>query len=104
MVQRGSAIRLRKGYQGRSGNFAVLGKTGTGDHRYKVFAPDGTLRESRVVNRTATFAFILGDDFFGTISAFVPGGDAKDYNFTSSLPVELLKQLEPILLPLVDTG
>jgi hypothetical protein len=53
-----------------------------------------------VVNRTATFVFFVGDRFYGTISAYVPGEDAAEFSFTSSLPVELLRQLAPLLQPL----
>jgi membrane peptidoglycan carboxypeptidase len=78
----------------------VGGKTGTGDNRFKVFAPGGGLVSERAVNRTATFVFILGDRFFGTVTAFVPGKAASDYGFTSALAVQILKDLAPQLKPL----
>ena len=80
----------------------VGGKTGTGDHRYESFAPGGRLIESRVVSRTATFAFLIGDRFFGTLTAYVAGPDAARYQFTSALPVRLLAILTPALSPLLD--
>ncbi len=80
----------------------VGGKTGTGDHRFEVYAGRGRLVESRVVNRVATFVFQVDDRFFGTITAFVPGADAARYRFTSGLPVRLLGALMPILAPLLD--
>jgi hypothetical protein len=80
----------------------VGGKTGTGDHRYEIYGPGGRLISSRVVNRTATFVFTIGDRFFGTITAFVSGPEAGNYTFTSSLPVQLLKVLAPKILPIVE--
>jgi len=80
--------------------FPLGGKTGTGDNRVKIFAR-GQLRESRAVNRTAVFLFMIGDRFFGTVMVFVPGNIASKYEFTSSLPVQLFKDLEPMLMPLL---
>jgi hypothetical protein len=71
----------------------VGGKTGTGDNQLKELDPDGMVISSKVINRTATFAFIIGDRFFGNITAYVPGPQAGEYSFTSSLPVALLKNL-----------
>ena len=80
----------------------VAGKTGTGDHRSKTFAGRGRLIESRVVNRAATFVFMIDDRFFGNITAFVPGADAARYQFTSSLPVRVLGTLLPDLEPMLQ--
>ena len=52
-------------------------------------------------NRTATFAFFLGDRFFGTLTAHVHGEEADKYGFTSSLPVAILKVMAPDLMPLL---
>jgi hypothetical protein len=82
----------------------VGGKTGTGDHRMEEFDARGKLLRERVVNRTATFVFFIGDRFYGTITAYVPGAAAADFSFTSSLPVELLRQLTPELQPLLAAG
>ena len=71
----------------------VGGKTGTGDHRFEVYASPGRLISSRVVNRVATFVFMIDDRFYGTITAFVPGAQAAQYEFTSGLPVRLLGAL-----------
>jgi hypothetical protein len=81
---------------GDRGRIEIGGKTGTGDNRYKVFSSGGGVVESRVVNRTATFVFLLGDRHFGTITAFVPGEAAAAYNFTSSLPVQIFRDLAPM--------
>jgi membrane peptidoglycan carboxypeptidase len=78
----------------------VGGKTGTGDNRYDTFGPGGRLIAQRVVDRTATFVFFLGNRFFGTITAYVPGAVAIRYDFTSALAVQLLKAIEPDLKPL----
>ncbi len=75
----------------------IGGKTGTGDNRYRVFAPGGRMVESRPVNRTSTFVFFLGDRYFGVITAYVPGPEAGEFGFTSSLPLEILRRLLPEL-------
>jgi hypothetical protein len=36
--------------------------------------------------------------------AFVPGPDAAQYGFTSSLPIAVLKVLAPKLKPLLDSS
>lgn len=102
VAAQGTAIRLRDGFKVGDQHFPIGGKTGTGDHRFKVFGPGGRLLEERVVSRTATFMFILGERHFGTVSAFVSGPEAAGFNFTSALPVQLLKILEPALQPLLQ--
>ncbi len=52
----------------------IGGNTGTGDSRYDRFGRGGRLISRRVVERTATFMFYLGNRFYGTITAYVPGG------------------------------
>jgi hypothetical protein len=80
----------------------VGGKTGTGDNRHDTYGRKGQLLESRVVNRAAVFVFFIGDRFFGTITAYVPGREAAAYGFTSSLPVQILKIMAPTLKPLIE--
>jgi membrane peptidoglycan carboxypeptidase len=80
----------------------VGGKTGTGDHRYERYGSGGQVIESRVVNRSAVFTFVIGDRFFGTVTAFVPGADAARYQFTSALPVQVLGHLLPLFEPLFE--
>jgi len=102
VVERGTAVRARGGLVAPDGRVAVVGgKTGTGDHRYKTFGPGGKLLESRVVNRTATFVFLIDDRFYGVITAYVHGPDAAAFAFTSSLPAQLFKTLAPKLSPLL---
>ena len=54
------------------------------------------------MSRTATFVFFIGDRYFGVITAYVPGQTAQNYNFTSALPVQILKNLAPELNPYLD--
>ncbi len=102
VVDNGTAIALKSKLSGPGFSHVVGGKTGTGDHRIKVFAGRGRLIESRVVNRAATFVFMIDDRFFGNVTAFVPGADASQYHFTSSLPVRVLGLLLPELEPLLQ--
>jgi len=105
VVQTGTARALQPSLVRADGSrHLVGGKTGTGDHRFEVYARPGVLLESRVVNRVATFVFLIDDRFYGTITAFVPGAEAARYGFTSGLPVRLLGHLMPLLAPLLDGG
>ena len=54
------------------------------------------------MNRAATFAFYIGDRFYGVATAFVPGSKAARYDFTSALPVQIVKELQPALAPLIS--
>lgn len=103
VVERGTARSLGAALQ-QDGlpRHHVAGKTGTGDHRYETYGPGGRLIQSRVVSRAATFAFSIDDRFFGTITAYVPGPPAGQYEFTSALPVRLLQLLLPALAPVLD--
>ena len=103
VVENGTAKRVKGVYKDASGlPLLVGGKTGTGDQRYDEFASGGRLISSRVVNRTGTFAFFIGDHFFGTITAHVAGEDAANYKFTSALSAQMLKSLAPIFEPLIN--
>ncbi len=98
----GTAQRIHGTFSDLQGNtIPVGGKTGTGDHRFETWGPGGKLLNSRVVNRTATFVFFIGENFFGTVTAHVHGNNAANYKFTSALPAQLLKALAPALEPLV---
>jgi len=102
VVTGGTARRLAGGLPLSNGRtLEVYGKTGTGDQRFNVFARGGRLVESRKVNRTATFVFVIGDRFFGTLTAHVHEPYAARYSFTSALSVQLLKSLAPTLEPLL---
>jgi membrane peptidoglycan carboxypeptidase len=103
VVQDGTARRVSQSWKLDNGRVVPIGgKTGTGDHRFDVTGPGGRLISSRVVNRTATFAFVIGERYFGTVMAYVHEPYAADYKFTSALPVQLLKALTPTLVPLLE--
>ena len=98
VVENGTARRLKGIIKKADGTpFVVGGKTGTGDAQFKQFGPGGVLISSRVVSRTATFVFFIGDKFFGAVSAHVRGEKAGDYEFTSALAAEVLKASAPAL-------
>ncbi|MEO6423496.1 MAG: transglycosylase domain-containing protein [Candidatus Nitrotoga sp.] len=103
VVEKGTASRLAHSIVKEDGTWIPIGgKTGTGDHRYVTFSSAGVINKSHVVNRSATFMFFIGDRFFGTLTAFVPGADAANYQFTSALSTQVLKYLLPTLKPLTD--
>lgn len=103
VVESGTATRVQGVFRLRDGTqLPVGGKTGTGDNRHYVFGPNGSVVDSWAVNRTATFVFMIGDRFFGAITAYVPGSRAAEFGFTSSLPVQLLRHLAPTLMPLIE--
>lgn len=96
VVERGTARRAHGGIRLRDGTLIpVGGKTGTGDNQFRIFGAGGRPIGSHAVNRTAAFTFMVGNRFFGTVLAFVPGKSAEDYEFTSSLAVQIFKDLEP---------
>jgi membrane peptidoglycan carboxypeptidase len=105
VVNGGTASRLRGGFKLSNGSsIDIGGKTGTGDHRFETYGPGGQLVSSRAVNRSATFVFLLGDRFFGTMTAYVHEPYAANYRFTSALSAQLLKSLAPTLLASMDGG
>lgn len=105
VVDEGTARRVKQAFVGPGGRLIpVGGKTGTGDQRFDTYGAGGRLINSRVVNRSATFVFNIDERFFGTLIAYVPGAQAAAYDFTSSLPVQLLKVLAPTLMPLINAG
>lgn len=103
VVSSGTARRVYQAIRRSDGAAYVIGgKTGTGDHRHETYGPGGHVVASRVVNRTATFAFYVGDRFFGVISAHVPGQAAAKFDFTSALTAQLLKVLAPSLESMIE--
>lgn len=103
VVEKGTARRAQGSIvRGDGGLVPLGGKTGTGDNRVKAFAVGGRVREARVANRTAAFVFVIGDRFFGTVMVFVPGNAAGTYEFTSSLAVQVFKELQPALRPILN--
>ncbi|MHB1677490.1 MAG: transglycosylase domain-containing protein [Sulfuriferula sp.] len=98
VVEQGTARRLRGVFKDAYGKPIIMGgKTGTGDHRFDTFDASGNVLTSRVVNRTATMVFFIGDRFFGTMTAIVRGEAAANYSFTSALPAQLIKEMSPLL-------
>lgn len=103
VVQEGTGRRLRDAFVLDDGSpVAVGGKTGTGDHRYYTYDKAGGQVSSRVVSRSATLMFLLGERYYGTLMVFVNEPYAADYHFTSALPSQLLKAMAPSLESLLD--
>lgn len=96
VVEQGTARRIHRAFVGPDGApVTVGGKTGSGDNRFQSFNRWGGVTSSRAVNRTATFVFYIGERYFGVLTAHVPGRQAAQYEFTSALPVSVLKLLGP---------
>ncbi|MCA7900269.1 transglycosylase domain-containing protein [Burkholderia cepacia] len=103
VVLNGTARRLAGGFTLPDGKtLDVYGKTGTGDQRFNVYARGARLIESRKVNRSGTFVFVLGDRFFGVLTATAHEPYAARYDFTSAMAVQLLKSMAPALAPLIE--
>jgi membrane peptidoglycan carboxypeptidase len=103
VVHDGTARRLKGALTDANGRVIEIGgKTGTGDHRYEVIGRGGRVISERKIERTATFVFMIGDRYFGTIMAYVREPYAARYRFTSALPTQLLKSLGPQLLPVLQ--
>ncbi len=98
VVERGTARRLRGVFQAPDGSGLRVGaKTGTGDNRFETFDSAGRLVSARVVSRSGTLVFFLGDSHYGVLTAYVEGDAAAEYEFTSALPTQILSLLEPQL-------
>ncbi len=105
VVSEGTARRLANSFQQEDGSpFIIGGKTGTGDNRIMASTSSGHKTSSRTLNRTATFVFYLGDNHFGTLTAFVSGRSANAFSFTSALPLQVLKGMVPLLQPYINTA
>jgi membrane peptidoglycan carboxypeptidase len=105
VVELGTARRIRDVFVTGDGvALPVGGKTGTGDRRIDRVGAGGQRISSRVVGRSATFVFMIGDRFFGTLTTYVPEAHAADYHFTSGISVQLLKSLAPTLMPLLQAA
>lgn len=105
VVDSGTARRVSGSFKTQSGTaLAMGGKTGTGDNRIESFGSGGRVLASKAINRTATFVFYIGDNHFGTLTAYVPGRAAEAFKFTSALPVQVLKGMAPILNRYLEPG
>ena len=104
VVRDGTARRLRGALARPDGSDVEIGgKTGTGDHRFDVHGVGGRLVSTRVVDRSASFVFFIGDRFFGTVMVYAHEPYAANYRFTSALPAQLLKALLPVIMPASGT-
>lgn len=99
VVQSGTAGSLAGAFRDQRGALQVGGKTGTGDNRHRTFNRWGEVRTSHALNRTASFVFFIGDRYYGVITAYVPGREAEKYQFTSGLPVRVLRLMAPAINP-----
>ena len=105
VVDAGTARRVSGSFKTENGTaLAMGGKTGTGDNRIESVGSGGRILASKAINRTATFVFYIGDNHFGTLTAYVPGRAAEAFKFTSALPVQVLKGMAPILNRYLEPG
>ncbi|WP_285423241.1 transglycosylase domain-containing protein [Pseudomonas sp. efr-133-TYG-103a] len=105
VVDAGTARRVSGSFKLQDGTtLAMGGKTGTGDNRIESIGSGGRILASKAINRTATFVFFIGDNHFGTLTAYVPGRAAESFKFTSALPVQVLKGMAPILNRYLEPG
>lgn len=103
VVDDGTARRLKGALVDANGRaIGIGGKTGTGDHRYERTGQGGRVISERKIDRSATFVFMLGERYFGTVMVYVHEPHAARYRFTSALPTQLLKSLGPQLLPVLQ--
>jgi membrane peptidoglycan carboxypeptidase len=102
VVDNGTARRLKGTLIGSDGKAVPIGgKTGTGDHRYEVYK-GGQMVSTRVISRSGTFAFLIGERYFGTMMVYAQEPYAEKFKFTSAMPTQLLKTLTPALQLLVN--
>jgi len=103
IVEFGTARRAFQSIRMPNGTFlSIGGKTGTGDNRLESFDSAGMLLRSKVMSRTAAFVFVLGDRFYGTVIAYVPGEVAGQHSFTSALAVQIFRHLTPTFENLIQ--
>ena len=104
VVEHGTGLRAQRSAVLLDGRvIPVGGKTGTGDNRIEHFGPHGSVLESKVRNRTGAFVFTIGDRFFGTVVVYASGPNATSQKFTSSLAVQVFRDLMPGLRPLLSS-
>jgi len=102
VVENGTARRARGAFRAPGGALLPLGgKTGTGDHQRKRVDRFANVIDSEYVSRTATLVFFVGERFHGVVTAHVQGPESAGYAFTSSLPSQVLRELAPLLAPVV---
>ena len=111
VVQRGTAksingafVPLNRKGQAQGAPLQVAGKTGTGDQVFQTYGAGGRVIASRTVNRSATFVFLVGDRYFGTVTLHVREPYAARYSFTSALAVRVLRTLAPQITAMAAPG
>ena len=100
VVSLGTGRRLHSAYADAA--VVIGGKTGTGDNRLVQLNTKGQHVSSKALNRTATFAFYLGYQHFGVLTAYVPDASAEQFSFTSALPLQVMNSMAPILRPYIS--
>jgi membrane peptidoglycan carboxypeptidase len=100
VVTLGTGRRLHSAYT--SVNLNMGGKTGTGDNRLVQLNSKGQHVSSKALNRTATFAFYLGYQHFGVLTAYVADADSEPFSFTSALPLQVMNSMAPIIQPYLN--
>jgi len=100
----GAFVPLNRKGQAMGPSLMIAGKTGTGDQRFQTYGPGGRVISSRSVSRSATFVFLLGDRYFGTVTVHVREPYAARYSFTSALSLRVLRSLAPQITAMVAPG
>ncbi|MDE4920943.1 MULTISPECIES: transglycosylase domain-containing protein [Cupriavidus] len=100
----GAFVPLNRKGQAVGAPLIIAGKTGTGDQRFQTYGPGGRVISSRSVSRSATFVFLLGDRYFGTVTIHVREPYAARYSFTSALSLRVLRSLAPQITAMVAPG
>lgn len=100
----GAFVPLNRKGQPQGAPLQIAGKTGTGDQVFQTYGPGGRVIASRTVNRSATFVFLLGDRYFGTVTLHVREPYAARYSFTSALAVRVLRTLGPQITAMAAPG
>lgn len=100
----GAFVPLNRKGQPQGAPLVVGGKTGTGDQRFQTYGSGGRVISSRAVNRSATFVFVIGERYFGTVTVHVREPYAARYSFTSALAVRVLRSLAPQITAMAAPG
>jgi membrane peptidoglycan carboxypeptidase len=103
-VDSGTGRRIAGAFMADDRPIPAGGKTGSGDNRRKLVNRRAEVIDSEALNRTATFAFHIGDRYFGAVVAYVAGPAADRHAFTSALPVAVLRLLAPSINERLASG
>jgi cell division protein FtsI/penicillin-binding protein 2 len=103
IAEQGTARRTGGSLRGPDGlRLPVGGKTGTGDHRRKSMNSDGVVTNEVAISRSAVFPFIVGDRYFGMVTAYVQGPQSSNYEFTSALATDIFRSLRLVIMSLIE--